>query len=225
MKFKNKELIIFDLDGTLIDSVPDLALAVNHTLSLLERQTFSEDEIRLWVGNGAQTLVKRLLSGSAEVDKNIDEELFQKALGIFLDFYDKNVCVKTTLYPNVGASLKLLKERGYHLTIVTNKPFSFVEPILVSLGLENIFELCLGGDSLKLKKPDPSPLLYMCNKLNISIEKSIMIGDSKNDILAANSANIQSIAVNYGYNYGEDISIYSPDYIVDDFSYLLDCFE
>lgn len=104
---------------------------------------------------------------------------------------------------------------------MTNKPYAFIEPILNGLGLKNIFELCLGGDSLENRKPHPQQLFHICKELNISIENSIMIGDSKNDILAAQSAGMNSIGVSYGYNYGEDISLSQPDAVVDDFADIL----
>ncbi len=222
MKFTNKELIIFDLDGTLIDSVPDLASAVNHMLETLDHDTFEEETIRYWVGNGAQILIKRALSGSTKIDENLDEALFKKALAIFLDFYGKHLCTTTKTYPHVSATLHALKSKGYHLAIVTNKPFDFVGPILEGLHLNELFELILGGDSLEKKKPDPLPLLHVCKTLDIPVEASIMVGDSKNDIVAANAAGMQSIGVTYGYNYGEDIGVYDPSIIINDFSELLE---
>ncbi len=224
INFKSKELLLFDLDGTLIDSAPDLALAVNHTLEVLGRLTFEESIVRSWVGNGAQTLVKRALSGKSEIDESIDEALFEKALEIFLSFYRDNLCVKTVTYPNVSQTLQTLKTQGYRMVIVTNKPYDFIEPILKGLNLEAVFELSLGGDSLTHRKPNPEPLLYVCEKLNVSVEKTIMIGDSKNDILAAKAADMNSIGVSYGYNYGEDIAIYNPDAVVDNFSDILKSF-
>jgi len=220
MKFSNKKLIIFDLDGTLINSSPDLELAINHMLSTIGRETFSTDTIHYWVGNGAQILVKRALSGSSEIDENINPELFEKALKIFFDFYSKNLVVKTVTYPHVKETLKHLK-KDYTLAIVTNKPFDFVKPILEALELTDLFELILGGDSLEEKKPHPLPLLHVCETLGFTIEESVMVGDSKNDILAANACNMQSIGLTYGYNYGEAISIYNPDAVFDDFSDIL----
>ncbi len=222
MRFKNKKLLLFDLDGTLIDSAPDLALAVNHTLLTLNRSTFSENIIRSWVGNGATTLVKRALSGKSDIDSTIDEELFEQALNIFLNFYKENLCVATKTYPNVVSTLSTLHAKGYHLTIVTNKPFDFIEPILKGLNLSHLFEFFIGGDSLNTRKPNPESLLYICNKLDIPIESSLMIGDSKNDILAAKEASMECIGVSYGYNYGEDINLYKPDIVIDDFGSLLE---
>ncbi len=224
MNFSNKEVILFDLDGTLIDSAPDLAVAVNHMLHTLKRETFSEDIIRYWVGNGAQVLVKRALSGQSEIDENLDPVEFEKALDIFLTFYAQNLAVTTVTYPNVPATLKALKEAGYRLAIVTNKPFDFVAPILKGLNLDGLFELHLGGDSLPQKKPDPAPLLHVCEQLNVTVAQCVMVGDSKNDILAANAAKMQSIGVSYGYNYGEDIGSYNPDVVVDDFADILKTF-
>ena len=221
MKLLNKKLLIFDLDGTLIDSVPDLAKAVNFTLNSLNIDTFSEDTIRKWVGNGAQTLVKRALSGDTIISNNINEDLFNKALNIFLDYYSNHLYDSTTLYKNVKGTLTTLKQNGYILTIVTNKPFDFIKPILEALNIEELFEYYIGADSLDIKKPSPKPLLHVCKKLNIDYSNTVMIGDSKNDILAAKSANMESIAVSYGYNYNEHISTYNPDIVVDNFEYIL----
>ena len=218
---KNRELILFDLDGTLIDSAPDLAASINAMLTTLKRDTFDDAKIDAWVGNGAKTLVSRALSGSVAIDSTLEEEFVSEALEIFLGYYKKNVCVKTVAYPEVLETLELLKSRGYKMAIVTNKPYAFVEPILTSLGLVDYFELWIGGDSLAKKKPEPEPLLYLCEQLGVSREKSLMVGDSKNDILAAKAAAIKSIAVTYGYNYGEEIRVYKPDAVVEKFQDIL----
>ncbi len=217
MKFNHKKAIFFDLDGTLIDSVPDLALAVNEMLQTLHRETFSEETIRFWVGNGAQILVKRALLGKRDVENSpIDKSFFEKALQIFLNAYGNNICKTTTLYPNVRETLQALQTKGYRLAIITNKPLQFVAPILKELKLNDLFEAYLGGDSLSLKKPDPLPLQHMCKEMQITIEEALMVGDSKNDIQAANACGMQSIGVTYGYNYGEAISTYNPTVIIDD---------
>jgi len=221
LRFSDKKVILFDLDGTLVDSAPDLALAVNHMLQSLGCETFAHETIRSWVGNGAQTLVKRALSGSSIIDDEIDPVLFEEALDIFLNFYAQNLCVSTVTYPNVQTTLRSLKSKDYRLVLVTNKPYDFIQPLLEGLDLTDLFELCLGGDSLAKRKPDPMPLLHVCESLDVCVTKCLMIGDSKNDIVAANAAKMQSIGVSYGYNYGEDISIYEPDSVVHDFNEIM----
>ena len=221
MQLTDKKLLIFDLDGTLINSALDLALAVNYMLERLQRETFDEDIIHGWVGNGALTLVKRALLGKRELDDSLDEDYIQKALKIFLDYYENNLCNATLPYPNVIQTLETLKSKDYTLAIVTNKPFKFVAPILKGLQMDGLFSEILGGDSLNQKKPHPMPLLNVCETLNFSIESSVMIGDSKNDILAANACGMDSVGVTYGYNYGEEIGVHKPSIIIDDFSELL----
>jgi len=220
MPFSDKKLLIFDLDGTLVDSVPDLALALNLMLQELSRDTFSEDVIRGWVGNGAQTLVKRALSGTTEIDKNLDAALFSNALTLFLQLYKENLAAKTSLYEGVAETIEALHKRNYTLSIVTNKPYEFVEPLLEHLQLAKYFEHILGGDSLEVKKPHPQPLLHTCKYFKIPKEQALMIGDSKNDIIAANEAGIESIAVTYGYNYAEAITTHNPTIVIDTFKEL-----
>lgn len=223
LKFDDKQLIIFDLDGTLVDSAPDLANAINKMLEVLGRSQFPTQQIRSWVGNGAQVLVERALSGSSTVCCNLDRELASHALTTFLTIYRENVCIDSVLYPNVLETLNTLKQRDYRLAIVTNKPFEFVEPILLKLGLTGLFEAILGGDSLSAKKPDPMPLNHLVNTLSVAAKHCLMVGDSKNDIVAAKNADMQSIGLTYGYNYGEDISVYQPDYVTGDFAKLTRC--
>lgn len=221
MKWKKKKTIFFDLDGTLIDSVPDLALAVNEMLVQCGRKPFSEETIRYWVGNGAQTLVRRALLGERDIEgRQIDEACFEDALAHFLAAYRKHLCEATRPYPNVPETLNMLKERGYRLAIVTNKPEQFVSPILERLGMADLFEAWLGGDSLPKKKPDPMPLLHLCKTMDVAVDDAIVVGDSKNDILAAKACGMDSIGVTYGYNYGEDIRVYQPTAVIDEFGEL-----
>ncbi len=220
MKLENKKLILFDLDGTLVDSIPDLVVAVNYMLNETGKEPFDEETVRTWVGNGVQVLVKRALSGSVDIDENLDEELYQRSLKIFMEFYGENVCKETTIYEGVKQTLESLKQKGFTLSIVTNKPYDFVGPILEKLEIDTLFEMIVGGDSLEKKKPDPLPLTHVCEKLGFSIKQSVMVGDSKNDILAAKSANMDTVGVTYGYNYGENISLYDPDIIVEKFNEL-----
>ena len=225
MTFRNKKVILFDLDGTLVDSAPDLALALNHTLERMGRAPFGTETIRTWVGNGAKTLVERGLSGSSVVDDAIDAADTARALEIFLEYYARNLCVDTETYPGVADTLCRLKAKGYRLVLVTNKPYAFIHPLLEGLEIGELFELCLGGDSLERRKPDPMPLRHVCDTLGVAPDACVMVGDSKNDIVAAQSAAMQSIGVSYGYNYGEPIASCGPDRVVGEFAELLECLE
>lgn len=221
MNFSNKQLLIFDLDGTLVDSAPDLAHAINAMLSDLEREQFPQSVIRSWVGNGAQTLVERALSGNSIINASLDQQLSARALAIFLEHYRNHCSVDTVLYPGVASTLSTLAPH-YQLAIVTNKPIEFVGPMLDALDITHYFEHILGGDSLSRKKPDPLPLNHLMAKLSLIPQGCVMIGDSKNDIVAAQQANMHSVGVTYGYNYGESISVYQPDVVIETFAQLIE---
>ena len=223
MNYKDKELIIFDFDGTLIDSIPDLTLTVNSMLSHYNIQPLTIEETTPFIGNGAKLLVERALQHTMPPEY-ITKELFDEAFPIFFAAYRENLCVDTYLYTGVMETLEYLNSKGYKMVICTNKPFEFIEPILDELSIKQFFQSWVGGDSLPKQKPDPSPLLHLAKEMNITIEKSIMVGDSKNDILAAQNANMKNIGVSYGYNYNEHISDYNPDKVIDSFAELQNLF-
>ena len=223
MTFKDKELIIFDLDGTLIDSMPDLAQSINKMLKHFDLKPLTIEEVTLFIGNGAVKLVERALE-SALKHKEFTEEFFKEAFDFYTSAYREVVCDKTFLYHGVLETLQYLDSKGYIMTICTNKPFEFIEPILDTLSIKPFFKSWMGGDSLAKKKPDAAPLLHFAEKMNKDVDKCIMIGDSKNDILAAQNADMDSIGVSYGYNYDEDISIYNPTKVVDNFEELIELF-
>lgn len=216
-----KTTLLFDLDGTLVDSAPDLAAALNMALSEMAFPTFENDIIRGWVGNGAQVLVQRGLSGSFEIGSSLDPTLVKQCLARFLHHYEQRVCVKTRLYDGVKTTLQNLKQQGFSLNIITNKPEKFIAPILHSLNIEDLFSLMLGGDSLAEKKPSPAPLLHAMALLNVTPQESMMIGDSGNDINAAHTANVDSVGLTYGYNQGQDIRVHKPTYVLERFDDLV----
>jgi len=217
--FKDKELIIFDFDGTLIDSNPDLTQALNRMLIHFDLKPITLEEASLYIGNGAKKLVERGLNHRLHHDK-ITEALFKEAFDFFFEAYGEVVCDKTYLYPGVMKTLQYLDDKGYDMTICTNKPFKFIEPILDGLSVKQFFKTWVGADSLPKQKPDAMPLLHLAETLNRDIEKSIVVGDSKNDILAAQNAKMESIGVSYGYNYNEDIANYNPTKVIDYFAEL-----
>jgi phosphoglycolate phosphatase len=220
MKFRDRTHLLFDLDGTLIDSVPDLAKALNATLRELDLPTYDEATVRNWIGNGAATLVKRGLAGNREIDPGPDEELFAEAMERFLRHYERVLNEATGLYPGVAGTLQALNDAGYTMAVVTNKPSQFVGPILQNLSIDRHFDLIVGGEDLPRKKPDPLPLLHACEKLGCSREEALMIGDSSNDILAAQAAGIPVIAVSYGYDNGRSVRELGADEIIGEFSTL-----
>lgn len=223
MNFNDKELIIFDFDGTLINSIPDLTLAVNKMLFVYKLQPLTVEQVTPFIGNGAKPLVKRALEFTMQ-NQNLSEELLKEAFAIYFSAYKEVTCDKTFMYPGVLDTLTYLDNKGYKMVICTNKPYGFIEPILNKLAIKKFFKNWIGEDSLPQKKPNAMPLLHLANEMNTSVEYSIMIGDSKNDILAAQNSGMESIGVSYGYNYNENISDYNPTYVIDNFAKLQDLF-
>ena len=218
-----KQLLIFDFDGTLIDSVPDLADATNAMLNTLGKETYPIETIRNWIGNGSRLLVERALAGKVEVlEGELTVEEANHAEHLFFEAYKNLSGSKTVAYPDVDSGLKKLKAAGFTLALVTNKPIRFVPKILQSFGWQDLFSEVLGGDSLSTKKPDPAPLLHVCKALNVTPEQAVMIGDSRNDILAGQNANMDTLGLSYGYNYGQDIRELNPTAAFDDFAALVD---
>ena len=219
----DKQLLIFDFDGTLIDSVPDLADATNAMLTTLGKQTYPIETIRNWIGNGSRLLVERALVGKVEVlEGELTVEEADHAEQVFFEAYKNLSGSKTVAYPDVDSGLKKLKAAGYTLALVTNKPIRFVPKILQSFGWQDLFSEVLGGDSLSTKKPDPAPLLHVCEALNVAPEQAVMIGDSRNDILAGQNAKMDTLGLSYGYNYGQDIRELNPTEAFDSFGALQD---
>lgn len=221
-RLNNKQLLIFDFDGTLIDSVPDLADATNTMLQQLGKPTFPLDTIKEWVGNGSRLLIERALVGRTEVrEGELTKSEADHAEQLFFAAYAEHDVSKTVSYPDVDQGLRQLKEAGFTLALVTNKPIRFVPHILAGLGWTSLFDMVLGGDSLSVKKPDPAPLLHTCETLKFSPNQAFMIGDSINDISAGKNAGIDTIGLSYGYNYGKDIRDSNPNQTFDNFANLL----
>ena len=208
------DVALFDLDGTLVDSVYDLYIAINLTLSDLAFPIVSQRLVESWVGNGIEVLVKRALSGDMQVSEHLDESLSDKAITRFYKHYEQQVGEYSVLYQHVETGLAAL--RGMPKALITNKSRVFTEKLLDKLALTSHFDVIVCGDDMA-KKPSPEPLLFACKKLNAEPNKAIMIGDSKSDILAAKAANIDVIALSYGYNQGENLADYNPQYLCDNF--------
>lgn len=217
---KKPEMILIDVDGTLVDSVPDLAYCVDEMMKAMDMPVHGEAEVRNWVGNGVERLVRRALIG--QLDGEPDEALFKKAYPLFLDLYAVNTSQRSSLYPGVREGLDYLKAAGYVLGCVTNKAAQFTIPLLKDLGIHDDFENIVCGDTLAKKKPDPLPLLHSAEVLGVAPEKSLMLGDSVSDVKAARAAGFQIICMSYGYNHGVDIRESNPDAVIDSMAELKD---
>ncbi|CAH9061551.1 Phosphoglycolate phosphatase [Pseudoalteromonas haloplanktis] len=204
----------FDLDGTLVDSVYDLYMALNLTLSDLAFPIVSQRLVESWVGNGIEVLVKRALCGDMQISEHLDEALSERAINLFYQHYSEQVGEYSVLYQHVETGLAALS--GMPKALITNKARRFTEMLLDKLAIRSHFEVIVCGDDMA-KKPSPEPLLFACDALNITPDKAIMIGDSKSDILAAQAANIDVIALTYGYHQGEQLADYNPQYLYDNF--------
>ena len=223
-------LVAFDLDGTLIDSVPDLAIAVDAALGELGLPAASEARVRDWVGNGSRVLMERALrfavdlgagAASPATGGEVDKALLERAHAAFLAHYGRDPGAHTRLYPGARECLDALRERGLPLALVTNKPHAFIAPLLEGLGLAGHFALCLGGDSLPEKKPHPAPLLHVAAHFGVAPQACLMVGDSRHDIAAGRAAGFRTLAVPYGYNHGEPVRESGPDGVVESLAELV----
>lgn len=208
------KLVMFDLDGTLIDSVPELADATDQMLRQLGRAPAGMNKVRNWVGNGAPVLVRRALADGYD-HQAISAEQEAEALAIFMQAYGK-VDSQTTVYPGALECLSSLHKLGIKIGMVTNKPEEFLPNLLAEIDMAQYFEWVVGGDTLPQKKPDPAGLLWVMQQAGVSAEECLFVGDSKNDVHAAHAAQVACVAVTYGYNYGEPISSENPALVVDD---------
>ena len=206
--------VLFDLDGTLVDSAQDMYIALNLTLTEVAFPVVSYAQVTTWIGNGIEILVKRALSGDIVVNSELSKHLVIDAVARFKSHYQQLAGDYVALYQHVETGLSATA----HLpkAIVTNKDRVLTEQLLDKLNLTSHFKVLVCGDDGE-KKPSPSPLLKACEALNILPEKTIMIGDSKSDIIAAKSAEIDVLALTYGYNQGFDLKELEPEYLCDGF--------
>ncbi|MGF1763578.1 phosphoglycolate phosphatase [Aliivibrio kagoshimensis] len=223
-RFSDIKLIAFDLDGTLLDSVPDLAIAADLTMQDFGYPRVSLEQASHWIGNGADVLIARALSGSMSIDPTLSPELVKEARKRFDQHYKQGEHKLSHLYPHVLSTLETLKKAGFTLALVTNKPAKFVPELLVQHQLDHLFSDVIGGDTFTEKKPNPMSLNWLLEKHGVTANQVVMVGDSKNDIKAAHNAGCYSIGLTYGYNHGEPIANSNPDCIYDDFEQIVSSF-
>lgn len=212
-------LVMFDLDGTLVDSVPDLAAAVDKSLLQLGQPAAGVEQVRDWVGNGARVLVRRALAGGLQ-HEHIDDGYAEQALELFMQAYAEGHALTRT-YPGVRETLDWLRAHQVEMAIITNKPERFVAPLLDDKGLGSYFRWIIGGDTLPQQKPDPAALLHVLQLARVEAPQALFIGDSRNDVLAAKAAGVPCVALSYGYNHGRPIAEEGPLLVLDDLRQLL----
>lgn len=205
--------VMIDLDGTMLDTVADLAVAVNLMLAGLGRSPLAEARVRTFVGKGIPNLVQRSLAGALAGEP--DPALFERALPLYLNCYESVNGKHTTLYPGVREGLEALRSAGFPLACVTNKSERFTLPLLRQMRLADYFAIVVAGDTLPRKKPDPLPLAHACAHFGIAPRDMLMIGDSLNDTIAARAAGCPVFCVPYGYNEGADVRGLDVDAIVE----------
>jgi phosphoglycolate phosphatase len=220
MKKFQPKLVMIDVDGTLVDSVPDLAYCVDEMMIALGKPPIGNERVRLWVGNGVPRLVERALTGQLDGVPNNDE--FDKAFPIFLDLYSRNSCVRSHLYDGVMEGLNYLMSKDYLIGCVTNKAEQFTTPLLKSLGIFDYFKIVISGDTLEKKKPDPLPLIHSANFFKLNPKECLMLGDSVSDVKASRAAGFNIICMSYGYNHGNNIADENPDLVIDSMRQLRD---
>ena len=210
---KKLKAILIDLDGTMFDTAPEIAIAMNQTLQALYLRTLSFDTIRQFIGKGVDNLVNQSLLASNEkghIKKN-------EALKLFNEFY-KKIAKQSKPYDDVENTLKFLQEKQIKLACVTNKPSCHTYLILEESNFEKFFDCIICGDEMKFKKPHQFSIDYVRKKLDVAEMETLMVGDSSNDIRAANNAGVSVATVPYGYQYEEPIENFPVSYALQQFS-------
>ena len=207
------EALIFDLDGTLVDTAPDLMAATNHILALEGRPAVSEVQIRKFVGHGAMDLIKRGLAATGTVPDAARLKILHRQ---FLDYYGENIATHSTLFDGLLPLLDQAAARGLKMGVCTNKVEGLSSKLLDEIGIAKYFTAVVGGDTLPIMKPNPEPYFEVARRLCIDASRSLMFGDSETDIRTAQNVGIPVIAVSFGYT-SQHVSHFKPTYIIDHF--------
>jgi phosphoglycolate phosphatase len=206
--------VALDLDGTLLDTLPDIAEAANRMLDDLGRPRADLATVRNYIGDGIPRLTKRLLTGQRHSEP--DPALFERALPLFERHYRDTFTLTTRPFPGVLEGLERMRAAGLRLACVTNKAIAFSDPLLEATGVRRHLELVIGGDSLPSKKPDPAPLLHVAARFAVAADRLLVVGDSDNDSRAGRAAGCPVVLVSYGYTGGRDVRELDADAIVGD---------
>jgi phosphoglycolate phosphatase len=204
------EALIFDLDGTLVDTAPDLTAATNHALSLIGRRSISESEARAIVGHGSRALIVR---GCELTGEPVDESTIKKLNVAFLDYYTDNIAGHSQIFPGLFDVLDQARRAGLKLGVCTNKVERLSHKLLAELKMADYFGAVVGGDTLPIMKPDPAPYREVAARLSVNAANTLMFGDSETDIRTAQNVSVPVIAVTFGYT-PHHVSTYNPTHII-----------
>ncbi len=207
---------LFDLDGTLIDTAPDIDAALNHGLGRAGLEPVSEALTRHWVGHGSRVLVEQALAHLGAPASARDD--VQRA---FLEYYEHHIADRSTPYPHVIDSLLTLRERGAALAVVTNKMARLSEPLLHALNMAHLFDVVVGGDTAARPKPAADPALHACSIMGIEIADALFVGDSETDVGCARAAGCTVVCMRDGYNHGIPAQDLGADAVIDSFRELI----
>lgn len=217
------DLVMFDLDGTLIETSPEICDAVNDTLRHFVLREVTQDQVDRWIGHGTRTLLISALAfarGQTVDQVKAGADLAQIA-AVFDERYRKRCGTRSHLYPHVREVLHALRAQGTRLAVVTNKEGRYTQTVLDAHQLAPIFDRVVSGDTLPTKKPDPAGIQSCLAQFKVDVERALFVGDSSIDVATARNACVSVWALPYGYNMGQPIEACAPDRVIPDFSYLL----
>lgn len=210
------DLVMFDLDGTLVETAPEIADAVNDLLREIKLPQVGEDLIATWIGHGTRELMTQAYAFSAQISADTVRRTgtMDKLMPRFAEFYEQRCGTRSRLYPHVIESLRALRQAHVRMAVVTNKEQRFTATVLMAHQIRHFFDMVIAGDTLEAKKPDPLPVRYCLDAMHVSATRALFVGDSQIDVETARAAGVPIWAVPYGYNLGHPIDQAKPDRII-----------
>ncbi len=204
------EALIFDLDGTLVDTAPDLTAATNHALALIGRRAITAAEAKNFVGHGSRALI---IMGCAATGGPIDEQTIKRLNVAFLDYYAENIAGHSQIFPGLVEMLHQARDAKLKLGVCTNKVERLSHKLLAELEMTDFFGAVVGGDTLPIMKPDPAPYREVAARLGVAAANTMMFGDSETDILTAQNTGVPVVAVTFGYT-PHPVQTYNPTHVI-----------
>ena len=210
------DLVMFDLDGTLVETAPEIADAVNDLLREIGLPTVGDDLVKDWIGHGTRELMTHAYAHAAQIDIQTVRRAgtMDKLMPRFAPYYERRCGTRSRLYPDVLEALRSLREHQVRLAVVTNKEGRYTMPILMAQNIRHFFDLVVSGDTLSAKKPDPLPVQHCLDTFHVEPERALFVGDSQIDVQAARAAGVRVWAVPYGYNMGQAVADSHPDRLI-----------